>query len=211
MALRRQPPVSVAAIRRLLGPRESLVEYVFDKEACYALQITQTGLRVHVLPGRAEIGRTAKAFVTAIRNQSDSKASASALYQQVLKPVTPPASSSLVVIPDGSLHLIPFGALVDEQGAYVESRLTISAAPSATIYYTLRTAAKRATPSKPFLGVAYSASETGQPAATKRELADLRAGNLNLFNSAGRKSARQQRRWDLAASRWMAADHRRRR
>ena len=178
MALRRQPPVSVAAIRRLLGPRESLVEYVFDKEACYALQITQTGLRVHALPGRAEIGRTAKAFVTAIRNQSDSKASATALYQQVLKPVTPPASSSLVVIPDGSLHLIPFGALVDEQGAYVESRLTISAAPSATIYYTLRTAAKRATPSRPFLGVAYSASETGQPAATKRDLADLRAGNL---------------------------------
>jgi CHAT domain-containing protein len=178
MALRRQPPVSVAAIRRLLGPHESLVEYVFDKEACYALQITQTGLRVHTLPGRAEIGKTAKAFVTAIRNQSDSKASATALYQQVLKPVTPPASSSLVVIPDGSLHLIPFGALVDEQGGYVESRLTISAAPSATIYYTLRTAAKRATPSKPFLGVAYSASETGQPAATKRELADLRAGNL---------------------------------
>ena len=112
MALRRQPPVSVAAIRRLLGPRESLVEYVFDKDACYALQITQTGLRVHALPGRAEIGKTAKAFVTAIRNQSDSKASATALYQQVLKPVTPPASSSLVVIPDGSLHLVPFGALV---------------------------------------------------------------------------------------------------
>lgn len=150
MALRRQPPVSVAAIRRLLGLRESLVEYVFDKEACYALQITQTGLRVHALPGRAEIGRTAKAFVTAIRSQSDSKASATALYQQVLKPVMPAASASLVVIPDGSLHLIPFGALVDEQGAYVESRLTISAAPSATIYYTLRTAAKRATPSKPF-------------------------------------------------------------
>src|SRR3954451_14143866 len=118
MALRRQPPVSVAAIRRLLGPRESLVEYVFDKEACYALQITQNGLRVHALPGRAEIGRTAKAFVTAIRNQSDFKVSATALYQQVFKPI-------------------------DERGAYVESRLTISAAPSATIYYTLRTAAKR--------------------------------------------------------------------
>jgi CHAT domain-containing protein len=178
MALRRTPPVSVAAVRRLLGPRESLVEYVFDKDACYALQITQAGLRVHVLPGRAEIGKTAKAFVTAIRSQSDSKPSATALYQQVLKPLTPGASSSLVVIPDGSLHLIPFGALVDEQGSYVESRLTISAAPSATIYYTLRTAAKLAIPSKPFLGVAYSATVTGQPTAAKREMADLRAANL---------------------------------
>jgi CHAT domain-containing protein len=178
MTLRRTPPVSVAAVRRLLGPRESLVEYVFDQDACYALQITQAGLRVHSLPGRAEIGKTARAFVTAIRNQSDSKASASALYQQVLKPLTPGASSSLVVIPDGSLHLVPFGALMDEQGSYVESRLTISAAPSATIYYTLRTAAKRATPSKPFLGVAYSATGAGEPTATKRDMADLRAANL---------------------------------
>lgn len=178
MALRRTPPVSVAAVRRLLGSRESLVEYVFDKDACYALQITQAGLRVHVLPGRAEIGKTAKAFVTSIRGQSDSRASATALYQQVLKPLTPGASSSLVVIPDGSLHLVPFGALMDEQGSYIESRLTISAAPSATIYYTLRTAAKRATPSKPFLGVAYSSTGAGQPTATKRDMADLRAANL---------------------------------
>jgi CHAT domain-containing protein len=178
MALRRTPPVSVAAVRRLLGPRESLVEYVFDMDACYALQITQTGLRVHALPGRAEIGKTAKAFVTAIRSQTDSKASATALYQEVLKPLTPAASSSLVVIPDGSLHLVPFGALMDEQGSHVESRLTVSAAPSATIYYTLRTAAKRATPSKPFLGVAYSAIAAGQPTATKRDMADLRAANL---------------------------------
>ena len=178
MALRRTPPVSVAAVRRLLGPRESLVEYVFDKDACYALQITQAGLRVHALPGRAEIGKAAKAFVTAIRSQSDSRASATALYQQVLKPLAPDASSSLVVIPDGSLHLVPFGALMDEQGSYVESRLTVSAAPSATIYYTLRTAAKRATPSKPFLGVAYSATGAGEPTATKRDMADLRAANL---------------------------------
>lgn len=96
----------------------------------------------------------------------------------MLKPLTPGASSSLVVIPDGSLHLVPFGALMDEQGAYVESRLTVSAAPSATIYYTLRTAAKRATPSKPFLGVAYSATGAGQPTVKNRDMADLRAANL---------------------------------
>lgn len=81
MALRRTPPVSVAAVRRLLGPRDSLVEYVFDKDACYAVQITQSGLRVHALPGRAEIGKTAKAFVTAIRSQSDPRSSATALYE----------------------------------------------------------------------------------------------------------------------------------
>ena len=150
---------------------------------------------------------TAKTFVTAIRNQTDTRASATALYQQVLKPLAPDTSSSIVVIPDGSLHLVPFSALMDEHGAYVDSHLTISAAPSATVYYTLRTAAKRAVPSKPFLGVAYSATETGQPVATRREMANLSGGQPETSSvRPGRKSVRRRKLWGRGASHWMAVD-----
>lgn len=178
MTILRRAPVPVAALSRILGPQETLVEYVFDKQACYALQITQSGLRIHTLPGRAEIGKAAKALMMAIRSQSDHKASAAALYQMVLKPLTLQGASSIVVIPDGSLHLVPMGALVDEQGAYVESGMTVSAAPSATIYYMLRTTGAQSPATKPFLGVAFSPSATGQSTSARRELADLRAGSL---------------------------------
>jgi CHAT domain-containing protein len=178
MAILRRAPVTVDALRRILGPKESLVEYVLDKQGSYALQVTQSGLKIHSLPGRAEIGKNARTFVTAIRNKSESKASAQALYQQVIKPLTSEDLSSLVVIPDGPLHLIPFGALVDEQGAYLDTRVTVSAAPSATIYFTLKAYAKRSPASRPFLGVAFSAPSGAQAASTKRELSELRAANL---------------------------------
>ena len=178
MTILRRAPVTVDALRRLLGPQESLVEYVLDKQGSYALQITPSGLKIHSLPGRAEIGKNARTFVTAIRNKSESKASAQALYQQVIKPLTSETMNSLVVVPDGSLHLIPFAALVDEQGAYLNTRMTISAAPSATIYFTLKAYAKRSLASRPFLGVAYSEAGGAQSASTKRELSELRAANL---------------------------------
>lgn len=177
MSMLHSPPVSVSAIRRILGPDETLVEYVFDKQACYALQIDARGLHIHKLPGRAAIGNTAKAFVTAIRNQSDSTPSARALYGQVIEPLATRQAKSMIVIPDGSLHLVPMGALVDEKGTFLGSRMTISAAPSATIYYMLKTAGKRSLASKPFLGVAYSAGPRGA-ASANRELSDLRAANL---------------------------------
>jgi CHAT domain-containing protein len=178
MAILRRAPVTVDALRRILGPKESLVDYVLDKQGSYALQITQAGLKIHSLPGRVEIGKNARAFVTAIRNKSEAKASALALYQQVIKPLFAERSTSLIVIPDGPLHLIPFGALIDEQGAYLNTRLTISAAPSATIYATLRASARRSSAFRPFLGVAYSEPGGLQAASTKRGFSELRAANL---------------------------------
>jgi CHAT domain-containing protein len=178
MTILRRAPVTVDALRRVLGPKETLVEYVLDKQGSYALQITQTGLKIHTLPGRAEIGKNARTFVTAIRNKSESRASAQALYQQVIKPLTSDGSTSLIVVPDGPLHLIPFAALMDEQGAYLNTRMIISAAPSATIYSTLKTTAKRSPAARPFLGVAYSEPGGVQTASTKRGFSELRAANL---------------------------------
>lgn len=178
MAIVRREPVSLAVLRRALSPQESLVEYVLDKQASYALQVTQNGLKIHTLPGRAEIAKNARAFVTAIRNQGDSKASGQTLFNQVMAPLIASGSSSFIVVPDGPLHLIPFAALVDEQGSYVDSHLTVSAAPSATIYFTLNTGSNRPRVSKPFLGVAYSPTEPSQLVSAKRDLSELRSANL---------------------------------
>jgi CHAT domain-containing protein len=95
-------------------------------------------------------------------------------------------TSSLIVVPDGPLHLIPFSALVNEGGGYLNSELNLSAAPSATIYYTLSTTEKAVTARKPFLGVAFSppTESTITSTSATRGIADLRAGSLKPLRFA---------------------------
>ena len=64
--------------------------------------------------------------------------------------------ASLIVVPDGPFHLIPFSALVNKAGGYLSSEVTLSAVPSATIYYTLNKTPRPGVARKPFLGVAFS-------------------------------------------------------
>jgi len=84
------------------------------------------------------------------------------------------------------LHLIPFSALVNTKGEYLNSELTLSTAPSATIYHTLSTMAKAIPASKPFLGIAFSpeAQSAAPSTAATRGVSDLRTGNLKPLRFA---------------------------
>jgi CHAT domain-containing protein len=180
MEILRRPPVPLAALRRQLSQSESLIEYVLDKKASYAMQVTRTGLTIRALPARAEIEKLVKAFLSDVKAKRESTASAQALYARVLAPMTLERSSSIVVVPDGSLHLVPLGALVAANGDYAIKNASFSAAPSATVHYTLRTARTRTSAVKPFLGVAYSPGEAGNTAvaSTSRSVFDAAGGDL---------------------------------
>ncbi len=186
MGLVRRRPVTVAALQAQLRPRENLVEYVLDDKVSYAIEISHTGLKIHNLPARAQIATVSRAFVTAIRNSGDSRATGQELYKQIIEPVVDPTVASLILVPDGPLHLIPFSALVNERGGYLSRDLTLSAVPSATIYYTLNKTPNPGTARRPFLGVAFSPpAQSGQsPIATTRGISDLRAGSLNPLRFA---------------------------
>jgi CHAT domain-containing protein len=180
MGLVRKRPDSVAELQTQLQPRESLVEYVLEEKGSYAIEISRTGLKIHNLPPRSQISALARSFVTAIRSSSDTKSSAEELYKRLVQPVAGPNVSSLIVVPDGPLHLVPFSALMNEGGGYLTTQMTLSAAPSATIYYALNRAPKAEGARRPFLGVAFSpATEItkGAQSAT-RGISDLRAGSL---------------------------------
>jgi tetratricopeptide (TPR) repeat protein len=142
MGLVRKKPVTVPELQSQLQPRQALIEFVLEEKESYAIEISRAGMKIHNLPGRSQIGDLARSFVTAIRSGSDSRSFGERLYQQLIKPVADPGVSSLIIVPDGPLHLIPFGALVPEGGGYLNSRLNFEAAPSATIYYALRRAPK---------------------------------------------------------------------
>jgi CHAT domain-containing protein len=180
MGLVRRRPASVANVQAQLKLGEALVEYVMDEKASYAIKIDRAGLKIHNLPARTEIGSLSRSFVTAIRNGADFQSSGRELYKQLIAPVRGQNISSLIIVPDGPLHLIPFGALVNDAGGYLNSEFSLSAAPSATIYYTLSRTPRAVAARKPFLGVAFSPSSqssSGLGSAT-RAVTDLRAGSL---------------------------------
>ena len=180
MSLVRRRPVSVTALEAQLRPGEALVEYVMDEKESYAIEVSRAGLKVHNLAARSAISTLSRSFVTAIRNGADSQPSGRELYKQLIAPVRSPNISSLIVVPDGPLHLVPFGALVNDGAGYLNSDLNLSAAPSATIYYTLSRTPRSVAARKPFLGVAFSPAAPSAKAAesTTRGISDLRAGSL---------------------------------
>jgi CHAT domain-containing protein len=176
----RRPPVSLAALRRQLAPQESLIEFVIDANASYALRVTQAGLTIHTLPGRAEISRMVGQFLSAVKNKRDANAAGQDLFRRVLEPLLDAQTSSLIIAPDGPLYLLPFDALVEANGATLNHRLTVASVPSATIYVTLRTAPRVTTATRPFLGVAYTQSRAAnaQIASNTRGVSDLRGAEL---------------------------------
>jgi CHAT domain-containing protein len=179
MEILRRPPVSLLAIRRQLAANESLIEFVLDTKKSYALEISQAGLKVHELPGRPQIDGLVSHFLAGVRNKQESVDLAKELYSRVLSPAVAQRTTAIVLVPDGSLNLVPFEALMDETGATINKRVTIASVPSATVYFTLKTAPTQTTATRPFLGVAYS---PGQSAAV--QLASNTRGMFDLQKSA---------------------------
>jgi CHAT domain-containing protein len=176
----RKPPVASATLRRQLGPQESLIEFVLDANASYALCVSRAGLTIRTLPGRNQITGMINRFLAAVEGKSDSAAPGQELFRRLLEPILENHVSSLIVVPDGALHLVPFGALEDANGMTLNRRLTIAIVPSATIYSTLKAESQAAPAHRPFLGLAYTeASPAGiQSQSTTRGVFDLRGADL---------------------------------
>jgi CHAT domain-containing protein len=128
-----------------------------------------------------QIDRLVNQFLSAVRSKQATTASAEKLYQMLLVPVMAERRpSSLIVVPDGSLHLIPFAALVDANGTAMNKYLAVGAVPSATVYSILRNTVQQTKATRPFLGMAYSPAEKekAQTAMTSRGIFEISVTNL---------------------------------
>jgi CHAT domain-containing protein len=166
-------PVSLAALQKSLHPDEALIEYVLSSgKNSYVFEITSTRIQVHMLPPRERVENLAQAFVKAVRSRADSSELAKQLFETTVAPVLSSHPKSVVIVPDGSLHLVPFASLRDDHGQYWVKSVQIASAPSATVFYSLRSTRQIATASRPFLGVAFSPAESvsiSAKASTTRE------------------------------------------
>ena len=155
VAILRHAPLMLTALMRLLGQHEIFVEYVLDRQASYAIEVSHLRMQVRQLPAGPQITTLTRSYLSALKAGKDARASAQKLYAILIPSAVTRGSDSLIVVPDGVLHLLPFAALQDERGVYLAQQATTSIAPSATVFAMLQREPEIGTP-KTFLGVAFS-------------------------------------------------------
>jgi CHAT domain-containing protein len=117
----------------------------------------------------SELEATVKQYLDSIRSNDGNSFDALSrkLYSELIEPVRSKLESqaidTLVILPDGPLHLVPFGSLKDSSGHYLLEKFTLSYAPSRSIlqYCLSMNRAKRITPESRVLLMDGSANLAG--------------------------------------------------
>lgn len=148
-------PVTLSRLEENLHASELLVEYVLAEPHSYALAVTRTGAHCYTLPPKSALIDDASRYRTELMDQKTDLPLAQKLFNSLLG-VIPEYSTKadLIVVPDGELELLPFGALANG-GQYILASHTVSVAPSGTVLDFLRHRANLPTHTdQSFLGVA---------------------------------------------------------
>ena len=134
-------PITLEAIHALLPNGTALIEYAFyrmddaktsQRQSRYAAYVLVAGGPAQWvdLGDAGPIDRAVAAWRSALRDpqRADANRLARALDEKVMQPVRGLVGSSqhLLISADGSLNVIPFAALVDEQSRYLVERFSIS-------------------------------------------------------------------------------------
>jgi CHAT domain-containing protein/tetratricopeptide (TPR) repeat protein len=140
---------SIEELKRELGEDQALVAFLIDERRglrvseresrSWAIVVSRAKVRGVPLPDCRDLRRRVRLYLSLLdRKDGSERGGAERLYTDLLSEVLaglPDRVSRLVVIPDGPLHRLPFGALIDpDSGAFMASRYTIAIAPSATAW-----------------------------------------------------------------------------
>ena len=108
----------LAAWLRRRAPGTAIVEYWLGADDAYAWTITRDGVRWTSLGASGPISDAARALHAALRNTTagslrERRELAAALYDRILRPLGGSGVSgrTLIAVPDGALHYVPFAAL----------------------------------------------------------------------------------------------------
>ena len=147
-------PVAMEALRASLKSDELFLEYVLHEPVSYCVVVSRESASIVSLTDRDTIQKLVGDYLGAVRERKPTAALGSRLYSLLLRPVSEfDRKARLIVVPDGSLHHLPFDALQNPQGKYVLQSHVVTYSPSATVLYLLRSAQSTPAQEKGFLGV----------------------------------------------------------
>lgn len=132
---------SFQAIRAALPAGSTLVAYHVTSDETFAWILSSSSFRAVSIPrGRDDLAQDASEFRRLLR-AGDPQAAAlgQTLNRDLIAPLQLASSATLVIVPHGPLHYVPFQALQDG-ATYLASDHAISYAPSSSILVSLRTA-----------------------------------------------------------------------
>ncbi|HTG35616.1 MAG TPA: CHAT domain-containing tetratricopeptide repeat protein [Thermoanaerobaculia bacterium] len=143
--LRQPQPLDLAAARKVLDRGTLALSYSVGKEQTALFAVTREGgLRVEILPvGEARLRQDVESFLDRIRSQEAPADLSRSLYRALIGPVADlvERSERVLILPDGPLHRLPFGALLRDTAGrrqYLAEWKPLHAALSLTVYRTLR-------------------------------------------------------------------------
>jgi CHAT domain-containing protein len=160
-ALTQPQPLAAADIQALLDPETLLLSYVLGEPRGVLWAVTPESITTFELPGRAEIEAAARRFHEELStfdpaDRPRQAEHAAALGRMLLGPVADRLEGRrLVVIPDGALEYVPFGALQvpGADGASVLDRHEVVYLPSASALAVQRRVLARRPPASRRLAV----------------------------------------------------------
>lgn len=111
------PSESLAELQRRLRSEETLVAFMLGTERSLRFDVTARECRVHELPWHAdEVSARVRAWVNALQQGGDAtwRIGALALADTLLAGLDVPSgpAATLLIMPDGALHTMPFEALL---------------------------------------------------------------------------------------------------
>jgi CHAT domain-containing protein len=131
-------PTDLNELQSDLSPSELMLEYVLDEPNSYVLAITKTAVKRYTLKAKSELEREASDYRSEVMKQKADDRLAQQLFNDLIKPLSAyRQAQSIIVVPDGKLHLLPLSALSDGGHDVLTSHL-ITVVPSGTVFHILR-------------------------------------------------------------------------
>jgi CHAT domain-containing protein len=148
-------PAELNELQSDLKPSELVLEYVLDEPKSYVLVISKNAVKRYTLKAKSELEKEAADYRAEVMKQKSDYGLAQQLFNDLLKPISEyRQAQSVIVVPDGKLHLLPFSALSDER-QYVLASHSVTVVPSGTVFHILRHREQNlAVQPMPYLGVA---------------------------------------------------------
>ncbi len=133
-----RPPIDLRHVQHSLGQQEVVLEYILGNPTSSVLAITSVGVHRYTLPSEKTIEAQVSSYRRTIMRKTTDRALAQALFNDLLLPIREYRDKTrVIVVPDGTLHLLPFSALMDHDNFTIADH-TFSVTPSATVLYLLR-------------------------------------------------------------------------
>jgi CHAT domain-containing protein len=133
------PPLSLLGVKSSLPGELSVLEYSVTAGGTYLFLVSSSGLKfAKSLATTETLDRLTREYIAALRNTrpiEEVNNIARELYDYLIRPVEHDigVNTQVCIVPDKSLHFLPFAGLVDGAGQYLVETRRLSYAPSASV------------------------------------------------------------------------------